>query len=69
MPIYVYHCPDCNAEIEERRARGDHRTECPDCGGRVRQVYQSFRFKFATKPYSVESSIRGESVREEMRRG
>jgi putative FmdB family regulatory protein len=41
MPIYVYRCADCNAEIEKRQGFSDAPlTMCEDCGGRLRRVLQ-----------------------------
>jgi putative FmdB family regulatory protein len=35
MPLYVYSCPECDIELEERRpaARADDIVECPVCHG------------------------------------
>ena len=41
MPIYVYRCADCNAEIEKRQGFSDAPlTTCDDCGGKLRRVLQ-----------------------------
>lgn len=34
MPIYEYHCRDCDGQFEVlvRTATSDRRPECPDCG-------------------------------------
>jgi putative FmdB family regulatory protein len=41
MPIYVYRCADCNAEIEKRQSFSDAPlTTCESCGGHVRRVLQ-----------------------------
>jgi len=31
MPLYEYHCPDCNHDFEAL-VRSDERAECPTCG-------------------------------------
>lgn len=35
MPLYVYGCPECEIELEERRPawRADDPVECPVCHG------------------------------------
>ena len=35
MPLYEYHCDDCNDSFELRRpmSAGDETTECPNCDG------------------------------------
>lgn len=35
MPLYVYACPECEIELEERRPawRADDPVECPVCHG------------------------------------
>lgn len=35
MPIYEYHCPDCNFEFEKIRSmnEADHPIECEHCHG------------------------------------
>src|SRR6476659_2925299 len=41
MPIYVYRCADCNAEIEKRQGFSDAPlTTCEACGGGLRRVRQ-----------------------------
>lgn len=32
MPIFRYHCPQCNADFELLLARFDSTAECPECG-------------------------------------
>ncbi|MBE6377395.1 MAG: zinc ribbon domain-containing protein [Lentisphaerae bacterium] len=32
MPIFRYHCQDCDAEFELLLARFDSPAECPECG-------------------------------------
>ena len=69
MPVYAYRCVNCNGYVEERRAFGDHVTACPNCGGALRQVYHSFRFRFRGrnwKPYDLTTAEGEETVKEEM---
>ena len=35
MPIYEYHCSDCNADFEQfvRSMMSQETVTCPDCGG------------------------------------
>jgi len=41
MPIYVYRCADCDAEIERRQSFSDAPLSvCETCGGRLRRVLQ-----------------------------
>jgi putative FmdB family regulatory protein len=41
MPVYVYNCPDCELEIEEKRPMGeaDAPLECPLCGEFCERVF------------------------------
>ncbi|MBE6389239.1 MAG: zinc ribbon domain-containing protein [Lentisphaerae bacterium] len=32
MPIFRYHCPECEADFELLLARFDSQAECPKCG-------------------------------------
>ncbi len=32
MPIFRYHCPECNADFELLLSRFDSPAECPECG-------------------------------------
>lgn len=34
MPIYEYHCPDCNTEFEKlvRLSEANTTPDCPECG-------------------------------------
>ena len=33
MPIYEYHCADCDRSFEAFVRPGEHETECPACHG------------------------------------
>ena len=50
MPIYEYHCPDCDRTVEvfQRRVRvaGDPLPACPDCrGDGLQSRFSRFRSK------------------------
>ncbi|SRR5579883_320289 len=41
MPIYVYHCANCDTQIEKRQGFADTPlTTCESCGGSVRRLLQ-----------------------------
>ena len=41
MPVYVYRCLDCEAEMEVHQSfHDDPLTTCPHCSGRLRKVFQ-----------------------------
>ena len=41
MPVYIYRCDDCGAELEKRQSFQDAPlTECERCHGRLRKVFQ-----------------------------
>lgn len=44
MPIYVYKCPDCDIEVEERRkmSQADDPLACPFCGDLLVRGITSF---------------------------
>ena len=69
MPIYTYYCAECVHRFEAVRPIGDHLTDCPECGGYIRRIYDTFRFRFRSPgwhPYSVESSEKEEQIKEEI---
>lgn len=33
MPIYEFHCDDCQRDFEELVFNSSHKVACPDCGG------------------------------------
>ena len=33
MPLYEYHCDDCDATVEVLQRRGDEQPNCPSCEG------------------------------------
>jgi putative FmdB family regulatory protein len=32
MPLYDYHCPECDSRFEMRHGFDDHAQACPNCG-------------------------------------
>lgn len=43
MPTYEYECTCCRHHFERRQHMTDPAvTECPECGGTVRKVFQAF---------------------------
>ncbi len=71
MPTYDYICASRHTFEEYRpyERGGDHPTMCPECGALVRQVRRVvpvFYRRFGWKPYSPETSARGETVKEEI---
>ena len=60
MPLYEYHCDDCNESFELRRpmSASDEATECPNCDGQnvKRQISVFMAF---TKGASGSKSLGG----------
>jgi putative FmdB family regulatory protein len=46
MPTYVYRCPECEIEVEERRkmSQADDPLDCPFCGAALVRGITSFMF-------------------------
>ncbi len=46
MPTYVYKCPDCEVEVEERRkmSQADDPLDCPLCGTLLVRGITTFMF-------------------------
>ncbi len=46
MPTYVYRCPSCEIQVEERRkmSQADEPLDCPLCGERLVRGITSFMF-------------------------
>ena len=47
MPTYVYACTECGHQFEQLQAFTDPSlTECPNCGGKLRKVFNSVGIVF-----------------------
>ena len=47
MPTYVYACTECDHRFEAQQAFSDASlTECPNCGGKLRKVFNSVGIVF-----------------------
>ena len=47
MPTYVYACTECNHGFEAHQAFSDDAlTTCPECGGKLRKVFNSVGIVF-----------------------
>lgn len=47
MPTYVYACTECNHGFEAQQAFSDDAlTTCPECGGKLRKVFNSVGIVF-----------------------
>jgi len=45
MPVYEYHCNDCNIQFELRQKFSDPPAEvCPECGGTVSKMVSAVSF-------------------------
>ena len=70
MPIYEYHCPQCNERMEMIQKLSDPPyTHCPKCGGEVRKLISSpaIQFKgsgFYKTDYASKSSGAGSGTSE-----
>ena len=60
MPLYEFHCEDCNSDFEKRRAikEADAPLECPECESREVKRKMSL-FIALTKSDSGASSLGG----------
>jgi putative FmdB family regulatory protein len=49
MPIYEYHCEDCNQKFEALVLKKGDKIACPTCGG------QRYRFEFSVFRFGADS--------------
>ncbi|MGE9296647.1 MAG: FmdB family zinc ribbon protein [Puniceicoccales bacterium] len=51
MPIYEYHCPDCNHDAELLVRSSDEKPVCPDCGSaKLEKQFSTFAAGGAPAP-------------------
>ncbi len=62
MPIYEYHCPDCDQKFELLRplSQADEGGSCPRCQNTARRIMSSFAC-FSKEGSGLTSSIGGNS--------
>ena len=58
MPTYVYRCPDCGVEVEERRkmSQADAPLNCPLCTSLLERTITSFMFNSGRAAPPAETS-------------
>ena len=63
MPTYVYACTECDHRFEAQQAFSDDAlTECPNCGGKLRKVFNSVGIVFKGSGfYRTDSRSKSES--------
>ncbi|MDJ0756004.1 MAG: zinc ribbon domain-containing protein [Ardenticatenaceae bacterium] len=59
MPTYVYKCPECEVEVEERRkmSQADDPLDCPLCGGQLVRGITTFMFNRGRAAPAPETSL------------
>lgn len=59
MPTYVYKCPDCAVEVEERRkmSQADDPLDCPLCGTLLVRTITTFMFNSGRPALATETSL------------
>jgi putative FmdB family regulatory protein len=62
MPIYEYHCPECDAKFEELRplSQADQPVECPQCHQPARRKMSTFAC-FTTSASGIPKAVAGTS--------
>jgi putative FmdB family regulatory protein len=61
MPTYAYRCADCGHEFDAfQKFSEDPLTECPNCGGTIRRVFQPVGVVFKGSGWYINDS-RGKS--------
>jgi len=63
MPIYEYHCEDCDSSFEAFVQAGHHEIQCPSCNSvkisREMSVFASRGGISAAKPHGEAAMMRG----------
>jgi putative FmdB family regulatory protein len=62
MPIYLYECDSCGVRFERmQRMSDDPLTDCPECDGHLRRVFQPVGIIFKGSGFYVTDNRRGSS--------
>lgn len=57
MPIFEYHCKNCQEEFEQIVFNGKTKIKCPKCqGGKVSKKVSAFSFKSGSKFVAASAS-------------
>ncbi len=57
MPVYVYKCDTCGVAFERKQSVSEpHLTDCPECEGQVRRVFQPVGVLFKGSGFYVTDS-------------
>lgn len=57
MPTYAYRCASCNHEFDAvQKFSDDPLTDCPECGGQVRRVFQPVGIVFKGSGWYINDS-------------
>ncbi|OIV36667.1 FmdB family transcriptional regulator [Mangrovactinospora gilvigrisea] len=63
MPTYQYQCTDCGEGLEAvQKFTDDPLTECPNCGGKLRKVFNSVGIVFKGSGFYRTDSRSGSSA-------
>ena len=63
MPTYQYACTECGHAFEQFQSFSDHAlTECPECGGRLRKVFNAVGVVFKGSGFYRTDSRAGSSA-------
>ena len=53
MPLYEFKCGGCGQTLEQlARSSSDKWSECPECGGKLRQLFSPFAIFMGAAPLS-----------------
>jgi putative FmdB family regulatory protein len=62
MPIYLYECDSCGLRFERmQRMSDDPLTDCPECDGHLRRIFQPVGIIFKGSGFYVTDNRRGSS--------